>query len=161
MSSPILLGALIGGAVGAALGYVKFRSALPGAMFGAACGTLLVFLFGNSPATVIAVQSPGDFQRDVLSADRPVLVDFYADWCPPCKRLAPTIEGLASEYKERARVVKVDVDKARQLAQTYGVRGIPTVILFVDGNPAQRWVGARPAEVYQRALDAVIAAQGR
>lgn len=158
MISTIFLAALAGGVVGGILWYLKFNNPLPGALIGAACGVLLIFLFGRSPATVIAVETQQQFDKDVLAADTPVLVDFYSDRCPPCRRLAPTIKALAEEYEGRVRFVKVDVDKGRRLAESYGIRAIPTVILFVRGKPVEKWRGALPAEQYRPALDAAASA---
>jgi len=105
----------------------------------------------------MAVETYGQFNSDVLSADKPVLVDFYADWCPPCRRLKPTIEALADEYEDRVVFVKVDVDKGGQLAAAYGVRSIPTVMIFVGGKVTHRWTGDGQATQYRTALDAVLA----
>ena len=159
MTTTIHLGALAGAGAGALLGYLKFRSALAGVLIGAACGCLLVYLFSGSPAAVIAVQTPQEFEQNVLESDAPVLVDFYATWCPPCKKLAPTIEQLASDYQGRIQFVKVDIDKGAALADFYGVHAVPTVILFVKGEPVQQWQGNRPADHYRQALDSVARRQ--
>jgi len=81
------------------------------------------------------------FDDDVLGADRPVLVDFYADWCAPCHAMAPIVETLSSELGDSLSVVKVDVDRNRDLAETYDVRGIPTLMLFKGGRPVETVVG--------------------
>ena len=158
MISTVLLAAMVGGVAGAVLWYLKFHNPLPGVLIGAACGALLVFMFGRSPATVIAVGSQRQFEQDVLTADMPVVVDFYADRCPPCRKLAPTIKSLAKEYKGRVRFVKVDVDRGGKLAESYNIKSIPTIILFVKGEPVHTWKGAIPAEGFRPALDAVAAA---
>jgi thioredoxin len=85
-----------------------------------------------------------DFQRQVLSAPGLVLVDFWAAWCPPCRRLAPTLEALAAEYAGKLTVVKVDVDESPELAARYGIQSIPTLILFRDGQVVDRRLGALP-----------------
>jgi thioredoxin 1 len=84
------------------------------------------------------------FEIDVLKAEGPVLVDFWAEWCGPCKMIAPALEEIGAEYAGRVRVVKVNIDENPQTPNNYGVRGIPTLILFKDGKPAATKVGAAP-----------------
>ncbi len=81
------------------------------------------------------------FGDDVISAEQPVLVDFYADWCGPCKVIGPVIEELANEYDGKIDVRKVNVDDNAELTRQWGIRGIPTLILFKDGQPAETVVG--------------------
>ena len=81
-----------------------------------------------------------------------VLVDFWADWCMPCKMVAPVIEELATEYEGRVSVAKVDVDSESALASRYSIMSIPTVILFRDGFEAGRFIGAQPKEAYKSAI---------
>ena len=109
--------------------------------------------------SVHQVATPEEFDRRVLQAGGPVLVDFYATWCPPCKQLAPTIAAIAEEYRGRADVVKVNAEKLADLANTYGVAGYPTVIVFNRGNAVAKLVGLRKADAYRRALDAALAAK--
>ena len=97
-----------------------------------------------------------DFAQEVLESDRPVLVDFWADWCQPCHMLAPTIDQLAESYGDRIKVAKVDIDVAKELATKYDVRSIPTVILFKDGEVAGRIIGVRTQQDYANALDALV-----
>ena len=82
------------------------------------------------------------FQADVIKADKPVLVDFWAEWCGPCIQIAPTLEELASEYSEKLTVAKVNIDENPETPTRYGVRGIPTLILFKNGEIAAIKVGA-------------------
>ncbi|HIG42522.1 MAG: thioredoxin [bacterium] len=83
-----------------------------------------------------------NFESEVINAEGPVLVDFYADWCGPCKAIAPVVEELATDYQGRAEVRKLDVDANQALAGRYGVRGIPTLMVFRDGEVKETLVGA-------------------
>ena len=85
-----------------------------------------------------------NFAAEVLQSPLPVLVDFWAAWCGPCRAVAPTVEALASEYAGKLKVVKLDVDEAGDVAGQYGVQSIPTLILFKDGQPVERLVGNYP-----------------
>jgi thioredoxin 1 len=85
--------------------------------------------------------SDQDFSKVVLESKLPVLVDFYAEWCGPCKMAAPIIDEMADEYKDKVLIVKLDVDQNQETAGTFGVMSIPTMILFKDGKEADRKVG--------------------
>ena len=98
-----------------------------------------------------------DFSSDVLQADKPVLVDFWATWCAPCRMLAPTIEALAEEYDGKAKVVKVDTGVGQQVAQKYGVQALPTIMVFKGGEIVDRKVGALPKEQITQMLDPHLA----
>jgi thioredoxin 1 len=95
--------------------------------------------------------SSADFQQEVLNSESPVLVDFYADWCGPCRMLAPVLEELASEVPE-AKIVKVDVDDAPDLAAKYGVNSIPMLIAFNEGKPTAQVVGLTKKDALKRML---------
>ena len=84
------------------------------------------------------------FEEDVLNAPGPVLVDFWAEWCGPCKQLAPTLEDVARRYQDRVQVVKVNIDENPSTPSRYGVRGIPTIMMFKAGEVAAVKVGALP-----------------
>ena len=102
--------------------------------------------------------SDGDFENDVLKSDRPVLVDFWAVWCQPCRALAPTIEAVAEKYASNARVVKLNVDDNPSVSQRYGIKGIPTLILFKNGKEEERVVGATSEAAISRMLDKHVGA---
>lgn len=93
------------------------------------------------------------FDQVVIKSDKPVLVDFYAEWCGPCKMAAPVLDSLADEYKEKATIVKVDVDANNELAGKFGVMSIPTVILFKDGKEVNRQIGFAGEAGYRKMLD--------
>lgn len=87
-----------------------------------------------------------NFENEVLKSDIPVLVDFWASWCGPCRMLAPTIEELAKEYEGKVKVGKINVDEQQELASKYGIMSIPTVLVFKNGNVAAQSVGFVPKE---------------
>ena len=95
----------------------------------------------------------GTFEADVLNHNRPVLVDFWAAWCAPCRMLAPTVEAVADKYASTARVVKLNVDDNPSVSQRYGIKGIPTLILFKNGKEEERVVGATSESAISRMLD--------
>lgn len=86
--------------------------------------------------------SDASFEQDVLSSDLPVLVDFWAEWCGPCKMIAPVLDEIAGEYAGKLKIAKVDVDANPDVPGKFGIRGIPTLILFKDGNAEATKVGA-------------------
>jgi thioredoxin 1 len=96
-----------------------------------------------------------NFESEVLQSDQPVLVDFWAEWCQPCRKLTPTIEAIAEEYNGKAKVGKVDTDSNREIAMKYGISSIPTVILFKNGEEKKKFVGLTPKDQFTAALDSL------
>jgi thioredoxin 1 len=97
--------------------------------------------------------SDAGFQSDVINSDQPVLVDFWAPWCGPCKLLTPTIEALATSFAGKARVGKVNIDNNPEVASSLGISSIPTVILFKGGQIVDRFVGVTPLSKLSAAID--------
>jgi thioredoxin 1 len=97
-----------------------------------------------------------DFDTEVLSADSPVLVDFWAAWCAPCRMLAPTIDQVAQDYSGRAKIVKLNVDDNAETSARYNIRGIPTLLLFKDGEVKDQIVGATSKDHIARLIDAQL-----
>ena len=102
--------------------------------------------------------SDGNFDKFVLQSKTPVLVDFWAAWCAPCRALAPRVEAIAEKRAYSARFAKLDVDDSPTVAQRYGIRGIPTLILFQDGEEMERLVGVVTEEEISRAIDKHLSA---
>src|SRR3982074_3004379 len=102
--------------------------------------------------------SDDTFENDVLKSEQPVLVDFWAAWCAPCRMLAPTVEAVAEKYSGSARVMKLNVDAKPSVSQRVGIKGIPTLILFKNGREEERVVGATSKEAISRMIDKHVAA---
>jgi thioredoxin 1 len=106
----------------------------------------------DSPLTV----TDASFQREVLEADIPVLVDFWAEWCPPCKMIAPMVEEFAAEYAGRLKVTKVDTDACPTVSGEYRVMSIPTLMVFRGGQPIGTVIGYQPKATLRAKLEALI-----
>jgi thioredoxin 1 len=92
------------------------------------------------------------FESEVLQSEKPVIVDFWAEWCGPCHAVAPVLDKIVEERGEEVKLVKVNIDEEQELSQRYGVMSIPTMILFKDGEPAAAAVGAQPKSMLERSL---------
>jgi len=97
--------------------------------------------------------SEDNFEQEVLKSDVPALVDFWAPWCGPCQMMGPILEEAAQEWEGKIKVCKLNVDEAMSIARDYQIQSIPTVILFEDGKPAKRIVGARPKKAFVEEFD--------
>ena len=95
------------------------------------------------------------WEQEVVNSDKPVLVDFWAEWCGPCHAVSPVLEKIAQERVDELKLVKVNIDDNPQVAQTYGIMSIPTMILFKDGEPAAATMGARPKSSIEQQLGLV------
>src|SRR6185436_16946344 len=93
-----------------------------------------------------------NFEKEVLGSEKPVLVDFWAEWCGPCHMVAPILDQIAEERGDELRLVKVNIDEQPAIAQRYGIMSIPTIVLFKDGEPIAGAVGARPKGALEEAL---------
>ncbi len=97
-----------------------------------------------------------EFEQKVLQSDIPVVVDFWAPWCGPCRVIAPILDKLAGEYEGRLTIAKVNTDEQQRWASQFGIQGIPTLIIFKNGQEVQRLVGSRPEQAYRDIFDRVV-----
>ena len=107
-------------------------------------------------SNVIEIRDEESFNSDVLNSEKPVLVDFWAEWCGPCKQLAPTVETVAAEKSETLKVCKMDVDSNREIAAKYGIRSIPSLIIFKNVEPAGVEVGALTKQQLEDFISTVV-----
>jgi thioredoxin 1 len=176
MTPTLLIYLLIGGSLGALLGYFGSckSGACPltanwrrGAFFGALIGLLFYSATGGGANSTAMNQSTAnvkhitdaDFDVAVTQAALPVVADFYATWCGPCRRLAPTMDNLADQYAGKIKFVKVNVDESPKLAQKFQVEGIPMLLYFKDGKPTDTSVGLLTKADLIRHLDSLIQTQ--
>jgi len=166
----IILGLLIGAGIGAVIGHFGKCSSggcpltanpFRGSIYGAVMGALFALSSGGTSRPVEAgpalhIATADGFDQHIVQAMLPCLVDFYSNHCPPCRRLAPTIEKLAEKYKGRAVVCKINVDTATELAMPYGIDTIPAVLFFANGEEVQREIGLHPQATYERILDQML-----
>ena len=108
-------------------------------------------------ALTIVTLTKSNFDQEVLKSSTPVLVDFWAEWCGPCKMVAPILDELATEYEGKVKIGKVNIDEHQDLATEYGIRAIPTLLLFKDGQVADQIVGLRSKRDFKSKLDRVAA----
>ena len=97
-----------------------------------------------------------DFETNVLGSEKPILVDFWAEWCGPCRMIAPVLEEVAEQYEGKASIMKMNVDENINVPQRYGIRGIPTLIMFKDGQEQERIVGAVSKEAITKVMEKYI-----
>jgi thioredoxin 1 len=165
----LIIKLLVGAGLGAAWGYFRRgksgAGSLPvnlkrGALYGAVVGLMFHFISGGSsyptPKNVKTI-AEASFDTEVLQAGQPVVVDFYATWCGPCKVLSPRLDKLAGEFGDRIKFVAVNVDQAPTLAAKFNVQGIPTLLFFgADGIVTETSVGLLSAEVLRAKLESLV-----
>ena len=97
-----------------------------------------------------------NFEAEVLEADKPAIIDFWAEWCAPCRQISPIISELAAEYGDRVKIVKMDIDKSPNTPGQYGIRAIPTILAFKGGRVVQQIQGARPKADFKKMVDELL-----
>jgi thioredoxin 1 len=98
-----------------------------------------------------------NFEAEVISSDKPVLVDFWASWCMPCRMLSPTIDALEAELGDKAKITKLNVDENKQISSKFGIMSIPTVLIFHKGEVVEQFVGVQPKATYADAINKYLA----
>ena len=167
----LIFSMLVGGGLGAALGrWGQCTSgACPltanwrrGALYGAGLGLVFSIMSGGGDSKTMNQSTPnvkriteGAFEAEVVHAPGPVLVDFYATWCGPCKALAPVVDELAGQFAGRIRFLKINVDEAPALADRFAIQGVPTLLFFHDGKVVDRQVGSLSADALKARLEAL------
>ncbi|CAN5534490.1 thioredoxin TrxA [soil metagenome] len=107
-------------------------------------------------SVLVKEATDGNFEADILGSDKPVLVDFWAEWCGPCRMIAPSVEAVAEQYGDKAGVYKMNVDENMNVPQRFGIRGIPTLILFKNGQEQERIVGAVSREAIAKVVEKYV-----
>ncbi len=159
----IAIGAVVGGIIGyygkCNTGQCPLTSTpWGGAIWGGLLASIIALTLFNQPPkvqdapTIIQVTAPTEFATLLTESTQPVLVDFYADWCGPCRSLAPLINKLSEDFSGQAKIVKINIDNAAELAQKYQISSIPCVIIFNNGVETDRFVGPRSYQDYSAAL---------
>lgn len=172
----LILSLLIGAGLGAVLGYYGKcttgtcpLTANPwrGAIYGMVLGLLFHSALGRNkagsttaPTVNVKPLTPAQFDSEIAQNNRPVVVDFYATWCGPCKRLSPILDELARPLANRIDFLKVDVDQSPQLAQRYGVEEVPTLVFFRNGKEVGRQVGLMSKDALSERLNALVLPSG-
>lgn len=168
---PLILSVLIGGGLGAALGYFGkcssgacLLTANPrrGAMFGALLGLMFHFASGRSGSAAVNTSTPNvnriqesQFEAEVVQSTLPVVVDFYASWCGPCKILSPMLDDLAGPLTNKVKFVKINVDEATALAQRMEIEAMPTLLFFRNGKVVDRSVGLPSRDMLKTRLESL------
>ncbi len=169
----LLISVLVGGSLGAILGYFGkcTTGACPltanpwrGALYGVVLGLMFHVVYGRSGGGSAGESTPNvkliaesDFDSEVLKSGTPVVVDFFATWCGPCKRLSPMLNELAGPVTNRVKFVKVDIDQSSKLAGTFNVEAVPTLLFFHNGKVVDKIIGLPPKESLERKLERLAA----